>query len=66
VAEGFAAGRHRSLAVGETITTTLSAVVYAGMQRVTRISGHGALATVEGASVEGASVEGASVEGEHT
>ena len=66
VAEGFAAGRHRSLAVGETITTTLSAVVYAGMRRVTRISGHGALATVEGATVEGATVERATVEGERT
>jgi hypothetical protein len=53
VADGFAAGRHRGLAVGETITTTLSAVVYAGMRSVTRISGHGASATVEGATVEG-------------
>ncbi|MGV8907777.1 MAG: hypothetical protein ACOH1Y_02250 [Propionicimonas sp.] len=48
VTEGLAVGRHRSLAPGETITTTLSAVVYAGLQKVLRISGHGANAVAEG------------------
>lgn len=48
VAEGVASGRHRSLAAGETITTTLSAVAYSGLRSVSRISGHGATARVEG------------------
>ena len=48
VAGGVDDGRHRSLAPGETIRTRLSAVVYSGLRRVERISGHGVAARVEG------------------
>jgi hypothetical protein len=48
VADGVTSGRHRSLAPGETLTTRLSAVVYSGLRRVRRISGHGAHTVVEG------------------
>ncbi len=48
VADGVAAGRHRTLAAGETLTTSLSAVVYSGLRRLTRISGHGPAARAEG------------------
>lgn len=48
VAAGQADGRHRALAPGETLRTTVSAVVYRGLSRIERISGHGRDCVVKG------------------
>ncbi|MCW3158053.1 hypothetical protein [Micropruina sonneratiae] len=48
VAEGVETGRHRVLAPGEAFATTVTAVLYSGLARVTSIAGAGDGVRVEG------------------